>query len=271
MPCERPFIIETENKNTLLPDRYKVPCGQCRSCLRSKRAAWSFRLFHEYLSSTSAWFVTLTYDDEHLPIEGVNKNDVQLFFKRFRKKQKCRFFLCAEYGDTFGRPHYHCLFFFPRNVDLCECVKLVDQAWQNGNIQVGAVTLASINYCSKYALKDRYDREDKEVLNYSNKTFALMSRRPGIGNSYLSKERIAIHKEDQLFSAVLDGFTYNLPRYYRDKIFSKPEKLKHQLKIIKDHDTTENKRNVRISERYKGEHAADFYYRAEGPEPFRGR
>lgn len=256
MSCEAPFYIEYENPETGLPERYKVPCGKCQSCLRSRRSQWTVRLYHEYLNAKSAWFVTLTYDDLHLPLEGVNKDDVQKFFKKFRKKQKCRFFLVSEYGDTFGRPHYHCIFFFPDDVSLVQCVRLVDQTWQNGNIQVGEVTLASINYCSKYALKDRYDH-DEDVLNYPNKTFTLMSRRPGIGASWLDSEQKKILKEDQVFELQLDGLTYNLPRYYRDKIFSKPEKLKHQIKIQEKYDTADNKERRDAAWLYRAEHAAD--------------
>ena len=62
-------------------------------------------------------FLTLTFDDLHLPASGsVNVRDVQLFLKRFRKaltyrNMKIRFFACGEYGDKNLRPHYHLIIF----------------------------------------------------------------------------------------------------------------------------------------------------------------
>ena len=56
--------------------------------------------------------------------------DVQLFLKRLRKYinendyiptqgKYLRFFVCGEYGETFGRPHYH-IMFFSNSAELCE-------------------------------------------------------------------------------------------------------------------------------------------------------
>ncbi len=72
--------------------------------------------------------MTLTYDDEHLPIndyvdsDGVihgkptlRKRDVQLFLKRLRKNYKydnhIKYFCCGEYGGKTFRPHYHLIIF----------------------------------------------------------------------------------------------------------------------------------------------------------------
>lgn len=92
-------------------------------------------------------FLTLTYDDEHLPLAGsLNHRDYQLFMKRLRKNSAPKetacaglgrknppeiefenrkpdekilkiqtaamsYYMCGEYGDRTGRAHYHaCLF-----------------------------------------------------------------------------------------------------------------------------------------------------------------
>lgn len=76
------------------------------------------------------YFVTLTYDDLHLPRgefldytgtvyeSNLCKRHVQLFIKNLREYERTHFgntgikvFYCGEYGDQNGRPHYHlCLF-----------------------------------------------------------------------------------------------------------------------------------------------------------------
>lgn len=99
-----------------------VPCGKCMACLVKKQRDWTFRIEQEVKYSSSAWFITLTYDEEHVPVDEelmvpvVSKRDIQLFMKRFRKElsalgYSCRYFICAEYGPKTLRPHYHGILF----------------------------------------------------------------------------------------------------------------------------------------------------------------
>lgn len=122
-----------------------IPCGQCTGCRLEYSRQWAVRCLAEMYTSlpNSCHFVTLTYDDEHLPDNrfAVNpdtgevlyptypvcRRDVQLFIKRLRElyyrtypsekdedgniKNPIRFYGCAEYGGKNGRPHYHIIFF----------------------------------------------------------------------------------------------------------------------------------------------------------------
>lgn len=64
----------------------KVRCGKCPSCVLEKASDWACRLSHELVTSSSAAFVTLTYDKEHLPEDGsLVKKDVSDFMKRLRE------------------------------------------------------------------------------------------------------------------------------------------------------------------------------------------
>lgn len=48
-------------------------------------------------------FVTLTYDEEHLPPDGsLRKRDLQLYLKRLRRRLPFRFFAAGEYGERGG-------------------------------------------------------------------------------------------------------------------------------------------------------------------------
>lgn len=90
------------------------PCGKCINCRAKSRQEWVFRLRMEYRNCDFGLFVTLTYDDDHLPSDGVSIRDVQLFLKRLRKKYKSktlRYYICSEYGDNTHRAHYHALLF----------------------------------------------------------------------------------------------------------------------------------------------------------------
>lgn len=105
-----------------------IPCGQCVGCRISRAREWADRLMLEKQYHDSAYFVTLTYNDEHVPksyyshpetgeaqpVFTLNKRDVQLFMKRLRKakpRDDIRFYLCGEYGPQTWRPHYHLILF----------------------------------------------------------------------------------------------------------------------------------------------------------------
>lgn len=236
--CLTPIKMPIFDANGDISDVKQVSCGHCFECLAAKRRDWTFRLWHENFFSLSSFFCTLTYNDEHLPACGVNKPDVQKFLKRLRKRlDKFRYFLVSEYGDQFARPHYHFLIFFRKFVSITDVVKEVEAAWPFGFVKIGDVTISSIQYCSKYCLKDKkdvlsvVDVSSGEVIE-RNPTFCLMSRRPGIGAALLTdKDWMRKHTSgDGSFRAVVMDKVVTLPRYYRDKIFTEEQKLKHNVR-----------------------------------------
>lgn len=200
-------------------DRITVPCGKCYACLSNKRQAWSFRLYNELKNAESAYFVTLTYDDSHVPLDDfcqqhVCKRDVQLFLKRLRKSLsdvKIKYFIVSEYGPTTYRPHYHCIIF---NLPADKADLSLLKCWGLGFVSTGTVTAASISYCCKYCVTDSY------VMNPSlTKNFMLCSK--GLGLSYLtSSMRSYLCENEQGYAVVEDGKKVALPRYYKDKVFS---------------------------------------------------
>lgn len=68
----------------LAPDqKAKVRCGKCPSCTLERASDWATRLSHELVTSRSAAFLTLTYDDDALPKDGsLVVDDVKNFCKR---------------------------------------------------------------------------------------------------------------------------------------------------------------------------------------------
>lgn len=125
-------------------------------------------------------FITLTYDQEHLPNgNSLNPEDPQLFLKRLRKKlspRKLRYYLVGEYGDQTQRPHYHAAIF---GVSILE-ETLVQEAWGNGHVLVGDLTKESAQYIAGYVTKKMTNKNDPR-LNGRYPEFARMSLRPGIG------------------------------------------------------------------------------------------
>lgn len=95
-----------------------VKCGHCLECRRSHAQEWADRCTLEAVQYKYNYFLTLTYDDRHLPRNGcqstLKRKDFQDFMKRLRKAfpdSKLKVFYCGEYGDQSTRPHYHAIIF----------------------------------------------------------------------------------------------------------------------------------------------------------------
>lgn len=219
MKCISPLFVKAPS--VYYPDgRHAVPCGQCNYCLQVKRADWSFRLKQELKVSTSAYFLTMTYDEATCPrsesgVPSLCKEDIQLFLKRLRKEnsfyssQGLRYYTVGEYGTNTGRPHYHSILF---NC-MPGVVLKVSDIWGKGHTQVGDVTPASIHYTTKYVINRIGDFGDRAPPK------AYMSRRPGIGVNYLATHTLWHLAGKRNFTQV-NGQIGRLPRYYKDKIFN---------------------------------------------------
>lgn len=193
-----------------------VPCGKCFECKRNDRNSWALRIMHEIKKGT---FITLTYDEEHLPENGkLRKKDLQDYIKRVREqtrnngdKNKLIFFACGEYGTRYGRPHYHIIV---NNTDNA----LLKSKWDKGITYFGKVEEASILYVTKYIQKqNRYKKDQEKQQPKEFAEFRLMSK--GIGNKWLNQYSEYVRKNLITFTAVR-GIKYPLPRYYRNKIFN---------------------------------------------------
>lgn len=208
------------------PHRATVCCGRCMECVRQKSVEWAFRIMHEAAQYKSNCFLTLTYNNENLPSNGVERREVQLFIKRLRKAlspQKLRFFACGEYGKKFGRPHYHLIIFgwypddtFYHGMDGKTKLyrsPLLERVWQKGFSSVAKVEYETALYCAKYMNKWQYDilvrrkANDRDFIK-PNKPFVQMSNRPGVG--YNAVYRCDLNT-DKIY---INGKSTKIPRYY---------------------------------------------------------
>lgn len=234
--CLAPFIVKDRIKNEQVP----VPCGKCPTCVARRTSGWSFRMVQEEKVSDSAWFITLTYDVNTVPLTkngfmNLSKRDLQLFFKRLRKihdkehkqlvkrmrgnyvpiPKKIKYYAVGEYGSTTRRPHYHIILFNAQ-------VDLIENAWQAGHIHYGNVSEASAGYTLKYISKPwrPLHRNDDRIPQFAN-----MSK--GLGKEYLTPQMIAWHKADldtRMYCNVPGGKKISMPRYYKDKLYTEEER-----------------------------------------------
>lgn len=216
-----------------------VPCGKCNWCLAIKRADWSFRIRQEMKVSSSAYFLTMTYNDEHIRFESGDvkyeiptlcKRDVQLYLKRLRKVNNdgLRYYAVGEYGSRTQRPHYHVILF---NHDHNLVAVLDEWYCENslkplGEVRVGSVTPASIHYVTKYVVNRVADQESLRAP-----PFATMSRRPGIGDNYRISH-FDWHRAGLRNFTKVGGVTGRLPRFYKDKMFTAQERERFYQEAI---------------------------------------
>lgn len=213
-----------------------VPCCQCTGCRLERARQWGVRCEHEISMHEHNCFITLTFDDDHLPDnESIDVRDMQLFMKRLRKRfaQKVKVLYCGEYGDENFRPHYHAMLFnldFPdrkvfkklRSGFTIDTSAILSDLWPYGFSSIGTATFESAVYCASYCLKkvtgdpaaDHYRRVTRygEVVDVVPE-FAKMSQ--GIGLAWLQKYERDVFPADQCVTR--GGRVGKPPRYYMKK------------------------------------------------------
>ncbi len=190
-----------------------VGCGKCIECLNAYSEEWATRIVDEASLYPLNCFVTLTYDNEHCPLELV-KSDLQVFIRELRRNlspHKIRYFACGEYGEKGGRPHYHLIIFnfMPNDLELYRRgpeplfkSAFLSDIWQKGFVSVGAVSRKSAKYCAKYMQKALH------IPKTIEQPFTLCSTRPGIGYGAIRYDNF---ENDKIYH---DGKIKRLPRYY---------------------------------------------------------
>lgn len=208
-----------------------LPCGRCIGCRLERARQWAVRIMHESKMHDENSFLTLTYDESHYPTDSSLSVQVcQLFLKRLRERlapKRIRFFLCGEYGEKTFRAHYHMVLFghdFPdkkklffKNGFWVYTSELLDEVWGQGGCRIGSVTFESATYVANYATKKVVGKKEVVDAHYNGRRseFLLMSRRPGIGRSWIDKYSADVYPADEI---IVRGVPARPPRYY-DRVF----------------------------------------------------
>lgn len=202
-------------------------------------------------------FITLTYSEENLPSERLQYADFQRFIKDLRSSRysnlltrtypglgtdqarreayqketkerrieiyepiKISVFVCGEYGDRNGRPHWHAIIFNWRPQDLTPkgenhrgdktyYSKELDTLWGKGRTEVGSVTFESAGYVARYAAKKLSHGKDG---THDREPIAKTSSRNAIGKKWLEKNWKDVFLRGEL--SLGEGIKTSIPRYY---------------------------------------------------------
>lgn len=212
---KRPVFVRGDVRGVpagVVARRLSLPCGKCAACRLEYARQWAVRCVHENSLHSSSCFLTLTYDQTHLPVSGsLDVRHVQLFLKSLRNylvrssidlrptvgasmpgSAGIRYYLCGEYGDKMSRPHYHVLLFgfaFPDRVQfgrrespsgpvVTYVSALLRELWPHGFSLIGDVTQESCAYVAGYVHKKvrggERDRHYERIDESTGEVFRLV-------------------------------------------------------------------------------------------------
>jgi len=248
MPCTSPLrAYQCSDKSIVFDEVRKhdivrsltLPCRQCDSCRMEYARQWAMRCIHEAQLHQNNCFITLTYDDTHLPSDGsLHYEDFQRFLKRLRKSlkgAKIRYYMAGEYGENFGRPHWHACIFgydFPDKElwkrtsagSLIYRSEHLETLWPFGYSSIGDLNFQSAAYVARYVMKKvngKFKDLHYEDVNFETgeiiqlrPEFCKMSLKPGIGYEWYKKYRSDVYPHDYV---VVNGKKVKPPKFYDKK------------------------------------------------------
>lgn len=222
-----------DTKGHAIERALSLPCSQCVGCRLDRASTWALRCVHESKMYQENCFITLTYNDANVPHDmSLHHSDWQKFMKRFKErvrysgdKRRIRFYMCGEYGEQLGRPHFHACIFnydFPDKVykrvnDLGDKVyssALLDDIWNMadpGFCEIGAVTMQSAGYVARYIMKKVTGDDAVAYYGHRKPEYTKMSK--GIGKAWFDKFSRDVYPSDFI---IHDGKKLPVPRYYDD-------------------------------------------------------
>lgn len=233
-----------------------LPCGKCPACIERKIMEWSFRLDEERKDSECCYFVTLTYDNENVPLNQygkmtLNKEHLTGFFKllkqnkrrSFTKKAKAngkryadwenhyygsnlenskiKYYAVGEYGTKRKRPHYHAIIFNTARTDI-------EKYWKYGSVDIQHPRgKEAMSYVAKYMYKRIYQEHPRGTTP----EFSICSN--GIGEGYTERMKKWYAKNIEILNTKNDvGIEIPMSKYIRNKLWDE-ETRKKQIPIVK--------------------------------------
>lgn len=261
MRCSHP--IQIQDPNGKRGEYISVRCGYCTACRIEYQKNWKIRSELELKNHDYSMWIALTYDDLHLSLQNLEyekdvkfshlgrigkknsleKDELVLFFKRFRKAiapVKIRYMYCGEYGDKFGRPHYHVILFglspdhpifkgFIYDRKRKGYVGHIN-AWPFGEFWYSEkpANLFNAEYLAKYIHKKHKGKDAERYysdLNVNSEFFGC-SNRPGIGAVKIDEFKDHYAKNPYV---VVNGKKTSMPRYMKERLAKQIDDFKASL------------------------------------------
>lgn len=179
-----------------------IPCGHCYACKLNKSSEWATRCVLETQNHEHSYWITLTYDEKHLPIYkyftdgkgnyfendgtwtgSLEPEDVTRFLNTLRKYYErkgitgIKYYYAGEYGSVNGRPHYHMLLwgapldleqFHDFHIDdrnkLHWKSKEIENWWGKGIVDITEIEWSNAAYTARYTMKKLTDMSQSDTF-----------------------------------------------------------------------------------------------------------
>jgi hypothetical protein len=219
-----------------------IPCGQCIGCRLDQSLNWAVRCEHESLYHEECYFLTLTFNDDHLPDDlSLRSWHLQDFWKRVRydldmefafhdgvfadmeEPPRIKYYACGEYGDLNFRPHYHaCVFGLPLlklgGLDYHSSSgkfslyrsPWLEKHWPWGFVSVADFSFETAGYCARYCTKKLFKKPDEyaEVGILPERSWISN----GLGKSWYQQFAVETWRDDMIVNS--RGHQMSVPRAY---------------------------------------------------------
>lgn len=261
-----------------------IPCGQCIGCRIRQREDWTTRIELEARDypKEEVWFITLTYDNDHVPgmivktgeimrkvqytwkpgeerpssVQILLYEDIQKFLKRLRKayRGKLRYFVAGEYGEQTARPHYHMILYGWRPTDLENLYKIhhngyytskwLADLWGMGQVQIAQAVPETYRYVAGYVTKKMYEINGQKANSY----YELGQTKPFACMSLkpgLGDHYYQEHKAEiwrQGYIQCTNGKRAQIPRYYEKQMEAENQQRLWRIKQNRQKNAIEQKR-----------------------------
>lgn len=275
------YILFKSKKNWSLVKKFIhcqdvcLPCGKCIQCVNARSRNWSLRSTLELANYNASCCLTLTYNPENLPTNGLlYYKDFQLFMKKLRNyvTKKCKennisvpkikYIVCGEYGKTNTlRPHFHAIImgYFPSDINIAKPYKvtrkgtklykskLIDDLWNKGFVDIGTCNHQTCRYISQYCCK-KFICSNPEYVEKCKEKREFLHASVGFGLSWFIQNYRAVIEAGKIH---LGGYVFGIPRYFIKKLEFINKKVYDIWKEKKHHFflnyqfTEEEKRNSR--------------------------
>lgn len=217
-------------------------------------------------------FITLTYDEDHLPGDrGLDRRHFQQFIRSLRnrlnrararklgklvkdltpsERPTLRYFHCGEYGDLTKRPHYHAILFGQDFADDRTAFKveeghtlytspMLEELWDKGQHLIGDAGFDACNYVAGYITKKYTGNQSRYAYQRIDpETGEMWAVAPEYATMSLKPGIGAKAFEkyaDEIYqhdSVVKDGREFPPPRYF-DRLLSSTQPEVHDQVVAK--------------------------------------
>lgn len=238
---------------------YEIPCGGCVACRLDYSKQWANRCSLESSMYENNYFLTLTYDDEHIKrgklcnptLDKADQkkfiHDLRQLYSRKFEHDGIRFFGCGEYGDKYFRPHYHVIMFnlpiddlstkFPQpdGTFIQKREKMtgryylyspsIQKLWPYGYVVIADCNWNTEAYVSRYVMKKQ---KGENASIYEDKLgvippYLFMSTHPGIGTQHFLDN----------YKKYIDDPYLIIPRPYKSTLHcGLPRAFKKRIKVL---------------------------------------